>query len=155
MTAPNTTASAGGVAATRLRILWSFARPHTGTLMLGLLLALVGSALGLATPMVTKWVLDALGESSSLKGPVAALLVLLVVGGAVSFWQWSLLGALGERVVLEARESMVRRFLRATVPGITRRPPGELVARVTSDTVLLREAVSSSLVGLANGVVML
>jgi ATP-binding cassette subfamily B protein len=70
-------------------------------------------------------------------------------------WEWILLGTLGERVVLEARVSMVRRFLGATVPGITRRPPGELVARVTSDTVLLREAVSSSLVGLANGVVML
>ncbi|MFF9786399.1 MULTISPECIES: ABC transporter ATP-binding protein [unclassified Streptomyces] len=139
----------------RLRILWSFARPHKGALIRALLLALVASALGLATPMVTKWVLDALGDASPLKGPLAALLVLLVVGVAVRFWQWTLLGAVGERVVLEARESMVRRFLRATVPAITRRPTGELVTRVTSDTVLLREAATDALVGLINGTVML
>ncbi|MCT7355491.1 ABC transporter ATP-binding protein/permease [Streptomyces sp. 15-116A] len=139
----------------RLRILWSFARPHRGALVLALLLALVGSALGLATPMVTKWVLDALGDSASLRGPVVALLVLLVIGGAVTYWQWVLLGVLGEKVVLRARESMVRRFLRATVPAVTRRPPGELVTRVTSDTVLLHEAATGAFVGLINATVML
>ncbi|MGI5196380.1 ABC transporter ATP-binding protein [Streptomyces sp. CA-288835] len=138
-----------------MRVLWSFARPHRAALVRGLLLALVGSAMGLATPMVTKWVLDALDESASLTGPVVALLVLLVVGGGVGYWQWSMLGALGERVVLEARESMVRRFLRATVPAVTRRPTGELVTRVTSDTVLLREAATNVPIGLINGTIML
>jgi ABC-type multidrug transport system fused ATPase/permease subunit len=141
--------------ASGLSILRSFARPHLGTLALGLVLALAGSAMGLATPLVTKWVLDSLGASASLAAPLGALLALLVLGAVVWIGQWTLLGTLGERVVLEARESMVRRFLRATVPGLTRRPTGELVTRVTSDTVLLREAVSSSLVGLVNGVVML
>ncbi|WP_030312987.1 ABC transporter ATP-binding protein [Streptomyces flavochromogenes] len=141
--------------APRLSLLWSFARPHRRTLVKGLALALVASALGLATPMVTKHVLDALGSASSLTEPVATLVVLLFVGAAVSYWQWTLLGALGERVVLDARESVVRRFLRATVPGVTRSPTGELVTRVTSDTVLLREAAASSFVGLINGAVML
>ncbi|MFF2305194.1 ABC transporter ATP-binding protein [Streptomyces sp. NPDC058128] len=141
--------------APRLSILWSFARPHRRTLAKGLALALVASALGLATPMVTKHVLDALGSASSLTRPVATLVVLLFVGAGVSYWQWILLGALGERVVLDARESVVRRFLRATVPAITRSPTGELVTRVTSDTVLLRQAAASSFVGLINGAVML
>lgn len=147
--------SASFTAVPRLRILWSFARPHRRTLIQGLCLALLVSGLGLATPMVTKQVLDALGTSSSLAGPVTTLLVLLVVGGAVSFRQWILLGTLGERIVLEARGSLVRRFLRATVPAVTSRPTGELVTRVTSDTVLLREATSESLIGLINGAVML
>ncbi|MFI9741615.1 ABC transporter ATP-binding protein [Streptomyces sp. NPDC052494] len=141
--------------APRLRVLWSFARPHRRTLLYGLALALVASGLGLATPMVTKQVLDALGDGASLAGPVAALLVLLVAGGAVAYRQWIVLGAMGERVVLDARESLVRHLLRAAVPGVTRRPPGELVTRVTSDTVLLREAAAESLVGLVNGSVTL
>ncbi|KDN76969.1 ABC transporter permease [Streptomyces olindensis] len=138
-----------------MRILWSFARPHKGALALALVLALVGSGMGLATPMVTKGVLDALGGSASLRGPLLALLFLLVVGSAVTYWQWTLIGALGERVVLRARESMVRRFLRATVTAVTRRPPGELVTRVTSDTVLLHQAATGAPVGLINAVVML
>ncbi|MFI6290278.1 ABC transporter ATP-binding protein [Nonomuraea sp. NPDC050790] len=139
----------------RLQILWSFARPHKGKLILGLFLALLGSGMSLATPMVTKWVLDSLGASMSLAGPIAALAGLLVLGIVILTWQWIMLGALGERVVLEARESMVRRLLRATIPAVTRRPSGEYVTRVTSDTVLLREAASSSVIGLINGAIML
>ncbi|WP_233598942.1 ABC transporter ATP-binding protein [Amycolatopsis sp. WAC 01375] len=139
----------------RLKVLWSFARPHKGALAIGLVLALLGSATGLATPMVTKWVLDSLGSSASLAGPVLALLGLMLVGSVIWLTQWILLGTVGERVVLKARESMVRRFFRATIPAVTKRPTGELVTRVTSDTVLLREAASSSVIGLINGVVML
>lgn len=139
----------------RLRVLWSFARPHTRTLALGLLLAVLGSGASLATPMVTKWVLDSLGASASLAGPILALLALFVVGAMIWSWQWILLGTLGERIVLEARESMIRRFFRAKVQAVTGRSTGELVTRVTSDTVLLREAASSSVIGLINGVIML
>ncbi|MFE0150401.1 ABC transporter ATP-binding protein [Nonomuraea sp. NPDC059007] len=136
-------------------MLWSFARPHRGKLVLGLFLALLGSGMSLATPMVTKWVLDSLGASLSLSGPITALIGLLLVGIVILTWQWIMLGALGERVVLEARESMVRRLLRATIPAVTKRQSGELVTRVTSDTVLLREAASSSVIGLINGAIML
>ncbi len=139
----------------RLRVLWSFARPHRGALGLGLVLALAGSAAGLATPMATKWVLDSLNASASLSGPIVLMLSLLVVGTGVWLWQWILLGTLGERVVLAAREAMVRRFFRATIPSVTARQSGELVTRVTSDTVLLREAATSSVIGLINGAVML
>ncbi|MFY1654523.1 ABC transporter ATP-binding protein [Solwaraspora sp. WMMB762] len=139
----------------RLRLLWSFARPHRRALGLGLFLALIGSAAGLATPMVTKWVLDTLTGAASLRGPVLALLGLLVLGVVIWLWQWILLGTVGERVILDARQSMVRRLFRATVPAVTARPTGEFVTRVTSDTVLLREAASSSVIGLINGSVRL
>ncbi|WP_309134694.1 ABC transporter ATP-binding protein [Cellulomonas sp.] len=139
----------------QLRILLDLVRPHRRTLALGLVLGLAATALSLATPMVTKWVLDSLGADSSLAGPVAVLLALFVVGSVVGYVQWVVMGALAERIVLDARESLVRRYLRATVAAITGRPTGELVTRVTSDTVLLREAATSSLVSLVNGTVAL
>ncbi|CAA9550251.1 MAG: Efflux ABC transporter, permease/ATP-binding protein SCO0742 [uncultured Thermomicrobiales bacterium] len=139
----------------RLGILWSFTRPHWRTVAGGLGLALVGSATGLASPLVTKRVLDTLEGSASLTAPIVALVGLLIVGSAISLWQWILLGTLAERIVFDARASMVRRFLRARVGEITSRPTGELVTRVTSDSLLLREAASSSLIGLINGSIML
>ncbi|WP_273653714.1 ABC transporter ATP-binding protein [Cellulomonas fimi] len=139
----------------RLRILVSFARPHARTLSIGLVLGLAATAMGLATPMVTKWVLDSLTVSGDLAAPVGVLLALLVVGSAVGLAQWILMGTVAERIVYDARRSLVDHFLRATVPAITRRPVGELVTRTTSDTVLLREAASSSLVSLVNGTVSL
>lgn len=140
---------------TRLNVLWSFARPHLPTMSLGLVLALLGSAAGLASPMVTKWVLDTLDTSSSMFGPLLALVVLLIVGSVISLWQWILLGSLAERIVFEARSGMVQRFLGARVGSVAGQPAGELVTRVTSDTLLLRQAASSSLVGLINGAIML
>jgi ABC-type multidrug transport system fused ATPase/permease subunit len=139
----------------RLAILWSYARPHVRGLLVGLALALVASTASLASPMVTKWVLDALDRSESLAAPVAVLLGLTLVGSVVWWFQWTLLGAIGERVVLGARRAIVKRYLHATVPALASRPPGELVTRATSDTVLLREATAASFVGLINGVVML
>jgi ABC-type multidrug transport system fused ATPase/permease subunit len=139
----------------QLRLLIGLARPHSRALLFGLLLALLGSATGLATPMVTKWVLDSIAAQASMAAPVIVLLMLLVAGSAAGFFQWTLLGATAERIVLEVRESMFRRFLRATVGSLATRSIGELVTRVTSDTVLLRAATSSSAVGILNGLVML
>ncbi|MFC8191987.1 ABC transporter ATP-binding protein [Cellulomonas sp. NPDC057328] len=139
----------------QLRILLDLVRPHRRTLALGLLLGLFSTALALATPMVTKWVLDTLGGDRSLAQPVAVLVTLFLVGSVVGYVQWVVMGTLAERIVLDARESLVRRYLRATVAAITGRPTGELVTRVTSDTVLLREAASSSLISLVNGTVAL
>lgn len=139
----------------RWDILWSFTRPHMKTLLLGLLLALIGSAAGLASPMVTKWVLDSLEASESLSGPIVVLLALMVIGSAIGMYQWILLGTLAEKIVYSARAGMVRRFLGARLGEITSRQTGELVTRVTSDSVLLRSAASSAIIGLINGAIML
>ncbi|MFV2113057.1 ABC transporter ATP-binding protein [Micromonospora sp. LOL_025] len=133
----------------RLRTLASFLVPHRRTMLLGLVLGLAANAAGLATPMVTKWVLDTLGAGESMARPIGVLLALVVVGAAVSLWQWRLLGTLAEHVVLDARAAIVRRYFRARVDDLRRRSTGELVTRATSDTQLLREA-SGSIVGLVN-----
>lgn len=138
-----------------LRMLWVFVRPHRRTLSIGMLLGLVGTGASLATPMVTKSVLDGLGSGQSFGGAVALLVVLLLIGSAVLYVQWILLGTLAERIVLDARTSMIRRYFRARVGELATRPTGELVTRVTSDTILLREAASSALVAIVNSTIAL
>ncbi len=138
-----------------IRLLWSFACPHLGAIVLGVLLGLVATAMKLATPMVTKWVLDALGEGLELVRPVALLVVLVILGTLAGLAQTVLLGRLAEHVVFEARSSLIQRFFRAKLEQVQRFKAGELVTRVTSDTVLLREAATSSIVQLVNGTVSL
>lgn len=134
---------------TRLSVLWGFARPHRGKLVLALMLGLGVSAAELATPLVTRWVLDAIGLPGNRFGaPVMLLAGLIVVGTILSWRQWIVLGTLAENIVYDARQGMVLRFLRARLTPLQARPSGEMVTRVTSDTVLLREAASSSAVGL-------
>ncbi|MFE2044149.1 ABC transporter ATP-binding protein [Streptomyces sp. NPDC059477] len=136
-----------------LRLLWSFVRPHRRTLAAGLFLGLFVTATTLATPLATKWVLDGLAESRSIAPAVIALSTLIVVGSVTQFAQWILLGRMGEYVVRDARRSMVRRLLRLRIGALGGRAGGELVTRVTSDTVLMREAAASSLTQLVNGAI--
>lgn len=136
-------------------IIWSYTRPHMKVILFGLVLGLVQSAVALASPMVTKWVLDGLAASESISGPVVALVVLTVVGSLIGMWQWLLLGRVSERIVLGAREGLINKFFGARLSDVTRRPTGELVTRVTSDTLLLRESTSSSLISMVNGVILL
>lgn len=139
----------------RLSILWSFARPYLHVLVLGLVLSLAVSAMGLASPMVTKWVLDTLEVDGSLRDPVLVLAGLMVLGAVIGWFQWVMLGRLAENIVYDARRRMILRYLGARVFALLGRSPGELVTRVTSDTVLLNQAASSSVIGLINGSIML
>lgn len=139
----------------RLAILWSFARPYRHILIFGLVLSLAVSAMGLASPMVTKWVLDTLAVGGSLRDPVLVLIGLLILGAVIGWFQWVMLGRLAEDIVYDARKRMILRYLGSRVFALLKRSPGELVTRVTSDTVLLNQAASSSIIGLINGCVMI
>ncbi|WP_307871122.1 ABC transporter ATP-binding protein [Micromonospora sp. C51] len=138
----------------RTYLLLAYLRPHWPAMLLGLLLGLLANAAGLATPLVTKWVLDTLGAGGSLSRPVTVLFALVIVGAGISLWQWMLMGGVAERVVLDARSGVIRRYFAARIDQLTRRPGGELVTRATSDPGLLHQA-SGSLVGLINGAVAL
>lgn len=120
-----------------------------------MLLGLASTAVALATPMATKWVLDTLGADTKLWRPVGLLLGLLVIGSLAGFAQFVVLGRLAEHIVLDARRSLIRRFFRARLEQIQRFKSGELVTLVTSDTVLLREAATTSVVELVNASVSL
>ncbi|MGL4176628.1 MAG: ABC transporter ATP-binding protein, partial [Dermatophilaceae bacterium] len=137
----------------RLRILWTFVRPHRRELIIGFLLGVVATGIGLAQPLAVKWVIDSIGTRAGLSTPVAILLALLVVGSVVTLVQWVLLGTVAERVVLDARSELVRRFVGARMTELTGRSTGEMVTRVTSDTVLLREAASGAGPGLVNAAI--
>lgn len=122
---------------------------------MGLLLGLGTTAAQLATPMVTKTILDGLRAQAPI-GPAVSLLVgLLVIATGLGLVQWILLGGLAERIVLDARSSMVRRLLRGQAAALSGRSSGELVTRVTSDTVLLKEAAATSVADLVNGFILL
>lgn len=136
-----------------LRLLWTFVHPHRVALLVGILLGLVATGASLASPLVTKWVLDSLDSSLEINTAVFALVGLLIVGSVVEFVQLVLLGQVAENIVLDARRRLVRRMFRLRIGDLASRSSGELTTRVTSDTVLLRQAASTSVVGIINSVV--
>ncbi|WP_436699986.1 ABC transporter ATP-binding protein [Nocardioides sp. BYT-33-1] len=137
----------------KLALLGGYIGPHRRLLVVGVLLGLLGTAAELATPLVTKWVLDGLAVDASLRTPVTVLGVLLVAGTVVGLVQGIMLGTLAERIILATRTGMVRHLLGVRVRELDNRSEGEMVARVTSDTLLIREAATTSAVYGVNGLI--
>lgn len=144
-------------AAPSLRALAPHLRPHRRVLTAAFTLGIGYTAAILAIPLVVRTMIGAVedGRAAALGPTVATLLLLIVGGGTLGFAQWLVLGRLAERIVLDARDTVVTRLLRATVPSLLRTTSGETVTRVASDTVLLREAATTGVVMVANSVVML
>jgi len=135
------------------RLLLGYVKPHRWTLIAGGVLSLATAATGLALPLIARRLIEQLGAHRAVTG-VAVLLTCLVLANA-------LIGAVGgyllrrtaESVVLTARLGLVSRLLRLRISAVDRSEPGDLMARVTSDTTLLRDVTTDSLVGGLTGVI--
>ncbi|MEV0375789.1 ABC transporter ATP-binding protein, partial [Streptomyces sp. NPDC050636] len=126
-------------------------RRQRGRLAIGVALGLLGSVLGLAQPMAAKHVMDDMSRGHPAAGPVLVLSLLLVSGALLVglghyVLQWS-----AESIVCAARCRLADRLLRLRVAVVESTEPGDLIARVTSDTALLRQtapqAVSAAVTG--------
>ncbi|MEV0237202.1 ABC transporter ATP-binding protein [Nonomuraea sp. NPDC050786] len=126
--------------------LLAYIRPHRKILFLGGLLGLIGSAAGLAMPLLAKYVVEAFGEAGSVAGPLLGLTAAVLIGAAVSAGGNYLMERTGEGIVLGARRRLVDRMLRLRVADVDRLKPGDLLSRVTGDTTLLRTVLTNGIV---------
>ncbi|WP_111766288.1 ABC transporter ATP-binding protein [Nakamurella deserti] len=136
-----------------LRLLGRHIRPLRLSMSIGLLLLVLGSLVGLGQPLATRYVLDSIGAGSALGGAVV-LLVAFVLAAAVTqgLGQFLMLRS-AEAVVLSSRRRLVDQLLGLSVTGMRRRDPGDLMARVTSDTALIRQIALQSLAQAVSGAV--
>src|SRR5919204_6144051 len=85
------------------RLLLTYVGPHRWTLLAGWFLCVLAGVAALAQPMVAKLVIETLGQSRSLAGPVMLLTALTVAAALLSAAGAYLLGRAAESVVLTAR----------------------------------------------------
>ncbi|NAS24067.1 ATP-binding cassette domain-containing protein [Herbidospora sp. NEAU-GS84] len=135
-------------------MLGDLVKPHRRTLVFAGLLTLAGSAGGLVMPLFVRAVIDRFGAGESVLGPVLLLSVVVLLGASISALGQFVLERMGEGIVLSARVRLVDRVLRLRVPEVDRLKPGDLLARVTSDTTLLRTVTTDGLVGAVGSAVL-
>ncbi|KUN86202.1 ABC transporter ATP-binding protein [Streptomyces griseoruber] len=133
------------------RLLLDYVRPHRWTLLAGAVLSLVTGATGLLLPLVARGLIEDLSHDRAISGALLTLTGLVVANAAVGALGSYVLRRTAESVVLGARRALSSYLLRLRIPAVDRSEPGDLMARVTSDTTLLREVTTDSLVGLGTG----
>ncbi len=142
----------------RLRRLLPLVRPHWLALSVATL-ALLGSALlGLAFPMVVRYLLDAafVERSREMLDRIAlGLVALFTIQAALNYTQTYLLSVVGERAVAGLRRDLFARLL-AMPPGFfAERRTGELTSRLTVDISLLQGVLSHQISELSRQVLAL
>ncbi|MFE0734885.1 ABC transporter ATP-binding protein [Streptomyces sp. NPDC058855] len=124
---------------------------HRASVVVATALTLVGSALGLAQPLVAKHAVDASGRGQVLWPLLLVLAALFVTEAVTGAAGRFVLERMGEGVVRQLRHGLVGRLLRLEMREYDRQRGGDLISRVTTDTTLLREVVSQALVDLVTG----
>ncbi|MFF1301394.1 ABC transporter ATP-binding protein [Streptomyces sp. NPDC058307] len=133
------------------RLLLGYVRPHRWTLLAGALLSLLTGATGLLLPLVARELIDDLSHDRTITGALLVMSALVVGNSAVGALGSYVLRRTAESVVLGARRALSSYLLRLRITAVDRTEPGDLMARITSDTTLLREVTTDSLVGLGTG----
>ncbi|MFF6880667.1 ABC transporter ATP-binding protein [Streptomyces sp. NPDC012474] len=139
------------VATPAWRQLLAYVRPHRWSLFAGALLSLVTGATGLLLPLVARELIDDLSHERAITGALLAMSALVVTNAAVGALGSYVLTRTAESVVLGARRALSSYLLRLRITAVDRSEPGDLMARITSDTTLLRAVTTDSLVGLGTG----
>ncbi|WP_438503569.1 ABC transporter ATP-binding protein [Ectobacillus ponti] len=125
--------------------LWRVTSPPLGQLVLGLLLSMGNTAVSLAIPLFIKKIMDALAEklSPSLLAGLIALLLLQVVTSALSLF---ILARVGQQIVRQLRTKTWRKLLALPVSYYDRHHSGEMISRVTNDTTVVMNLLSTEMV---------
>ena len=136
----------------RFRDLIALAGTRRASIAKALALLSTSAIMSLAQPVIAGRVVDSVRNGS----PVASLVIVLAVvftldAAAQGLGQFVLL-RLGESVIRDLRTQMLIRLVRIRIPVLQEHRPGDLLSRVSTDTVAMRNAVSKSLVNLISGV---
>ncbi|MGC0421430.1 ABC transporter ATP-binding protein [Embleya sp. AB8] len=124
------------------RQLWALTQGQRRPLGYALLLTLAAAAVGIAQPLGAKGVVDALTAHRPLLFPVTVLALLLLAQALIGAVAVFLLERTGERFVLAMRTRLISHLLRVHMHTFDRLRVGDLMARASTDVVVLREALT-------------
>lgn len=122
------------------------------------MLTLVGSALGPLRPYLTRIAVDdhiVKGDFPGLLVFVGIILGLLFLQGAMQYGLSLLMTWVGQRVLLDIRNTLYRHVERLALRFYDTTPVGRIVTRVTSDVEVLNELFSSGVVLMISDVMVL
>ncbi|MFN5377506.1 MAG: ABC transporter ATP-binding protein [Ignavibacteria bacterium] len=132
-----------------LRRLLRFLKPYRLQLIGGVLLTLVSSALGPLRPYITRIAVDdhiAKGDLDGLIMFIGIIFGLVVIQGATQYALSLLMTWIGQRVLLDIRNTLFRHVQALALRFYDTTPVGRIVTRVTNDVEVLNELFSAGVV---------
>jgi ABC-type multidrug transport system fused ATPase/permease subunit len=134
-----------------LRVIYGYIRPHRLALLGGALLSLATGATGLVLPLVVRALINDLSRHRGLSHLIVIMCLLMLADAVLGAAGGYLLLRTADSIVLNTRKNLISRLLRITIGALDSSEPGDLMARATVDTTLLRAVVSNAAVSAVTG----
>lgn len=128
--------------------IYRWVKPYRGRLVVGLALAVTGSLAGLASPVVWRYLVDAIvpgGDASRLGQITLLLLGIYLLGGALGLASGYLLNLAGLRLTMDLRLALYEHLQTLSLGFFGERRTGELVSRVMNDVRSVRALATDDL----------
>ncbi|KAK4887002.1 hypothetical protein RN001_003273 [Aquatica leii] len=141
-----------GIRKEDIRRLLSLAKPETCTLIGAILLLFISSAVTMAVPFSLGKILDIIYSNSNLEDArikmnklCGTLLFVFLIGAVCNFGRVYLMSAAGYRMTQSLRLQVFSSILKQEQGWFDSRSTGELINRLSSDTQLVGQALSSNI----------
>lgn len=131
-----------------IRAFYPYLKKHVGTLSLAAALSVIVAIATVAQPFLVQLTLYRVGSGDAVLGLVIVLIGLVLVSAAVEAGQYYTLNRAAEEIVFGLRSTVVARVLRLPMSAYLTMQDGDIAARATSDTTLVRAVVTSGAVEL-------
>ncbi|MFJ4502683.1 ABC transporter ATP-binding protein [Streptomyces sp. NPDC088864] len=135
-----------------MRVIGNMLRPYRGAVLLGLLLGALSTAAALAQPYFIGRLVEDIHREKALTGSIALLVALFVAEALLLGTQGYVLTRAGTGLVRDVRHTLVGRLLRMPMAQLTDFRRGDLMARVVTDTSMLRMSLTQATASLGLGV---
>jgi len=138
-----------------LRRILAFFRPYWLQEALVLACIFVVSLIGLAPPLLTRWLIDGAIPAHDMRGvwvAVGAMIASALVGGMIGVYQGYLNSLVGEGIMRDIRTSLVAHLHRMPLSFFTGTKTGEIMNRVSSDVDNIDNVVTGTLVSIVTNV---
>src|ERR1700681_4835743 len=138
-----------------LRRILAFFRPYWLQEALVLACIFLVSLIGLAPPLLTRWLIDGAIPAHDMRGvwlAVGGMVASALVGGVIGVYQGYLNSLVGEGIMRDIRTSLVAHLHRMPLSFFTGTKTGEIMNRVSSDVDNIDNVVTGTLVSIVTNV---
>ncbi|MBQ7705843.1 MAG: ABC transporter ATP-binding protein [Selenomonadaceae bacterium] len=131
------------------RRLLAYIKPYLGRLGLAVICIIIASGANLYLPWIIKDMIDkvlAEKDMAMLNIISVSIVVVFAIRGFFYFWQSYLVSYIGQRVVVDVREVMFKKFQRMPMAYFDKHQTGETMSYITNDVSAIQAALVDNLI---------
>ena len=127
--------------------------PSYGRLGFALGLSIITTLIGLLIPLLTKELVDGFSMSSLSSNQIFLIVFVFIIQAVLSAYATYALGYNGQKIIAGLRELLWKKLIKLPISYSDKYGSGEMISRLTNDTMVVKELITTHLVGAITGII--